>query len=136
MAVTDRRGRQAHAFTRRFLRVKLCTDWSDSCEVNERVVETVIPGHPMPSIQMTSAFTERQAIKSLQERSLPRDACYRLGNRPSVYTSTRMCWSLVIAWRLPPASACNRHHIYILCRADGVEALFLFKLRIYIDYMT
>ena len=46
-----------------------------AAEVNERVVETVIPGHPMPSIQMTSAFTERQAIKSLQERSLPRDAC-------------------------------------------------------------
>ena len=64
-----------HAFIRRFLRVKLCTDWSDSCNVNERVVETVIPGRPMPSIQMTSAFTERQAIKSLQERSLPRDAC-------------------------------------------------------------
>ena len=34
-----------------------------------------IPGHPMPNIQMTSAFTERQAMKSLQERSLPRDAC-------------------------------------------------------------
>ena len=59
----------------RFLRVKLRTHWSDRCAVNERVVETVIPGHPMPSIQMTSALTERQAIKSLQERSLPRDAC-------------------------------------------------------------
>ena len=60
---------------KRFLRVKLCTDWRDRCAVNERVVETDIPGHPMPSIQMTSACTECQAIKSLQERSLPRDAC-------------------------------------------------------------
>ena len=36
-------------------------------------------------------------------------------NCPSVYTSTRMCWSLVIAWRLVlaahllPMSVCNRH---------------------------
>ena len=67
-------GSKRQAFTRRFLRVKLCTHWSDRCAVNERVVETDIPGHPMPSIQMTSALTERQAIKSLQERSLPRDA--------------------------------------------------------------
>ena len=70
---TDAGGKR-QAFTRRVLRVKLCTDWSDRCAVNERVVETIIPEHPMPSIQMTSAFTGRQAIKSLQERSLPRDA--------------------------------------------------------------
>ena len=39
MPVTDRR---RQAFTRCFLRVKLCTHWSDSCAVNERVVGTVI----------------------------------------------------------------------------------------------
>ena len=50
-----------------------------------------------------SSFTKRQATKSLQERSLPRDACQPLGYRPSVYRFTRMCWSLVIACRLPPA---------------------------------
>ena len=37
------------------------------CAVNEHVEETDIPGHPMPSIQMMSAFTKCQAIKSLQE---------------------------------------------------------------------
>ena len=63
------------ASSRHFLRVKLYTHWSDTCAVNECVVETVTPRHPMPSIQMMSAFTERQVIKLLQERSLPRDAC-------------------------------------------------------------
>ena len=68
--------RQTRAASGRlFLRVKLYPHWSDACAVNERVVETDIPGHPVSSIHMTSAFTERQAIKSLQERSLPRDAC-------------------------------------------------------------
>ena len=41
-------GDKGQAFTRRFLRVKLCTHRSDTCAINERLVETVIPEHPMP----------------------------------------------------------------------------------------
>ena len=57
-------------------------------------------------MQMTSAFTERQAIKSLQERSLPR---VTLANRleiAPVCTGLQECagvWLSLGAWRLPPA---------------------------------
>ena len=55
MPVTDRRGRQAAGVYQAFpIRVKLYTHWSDTCAVNERVVETDIPENPMPSIQQSS----------------------------------------------------------------------------------
>ena len=60
---------------RRLPGVSYASSCVHTCAVNECVVETDIPGHPMPSIQVMSAFTERQAIRSLQEWSLPCDAC-------------------------------------------------------------
>ena len=55
---------------------------------------------------MTSAFTERQAIKSLRERSLPRDACYNRLEIAPVCTGLQECagvWLSLGAWRLLPA---------------------------------
>ena len=118
---TDADGKQ-HPFTRRFLGGKLYTHWSDTCSVNERVVETVIPGHPMLCIQMTFPFTERQAIKSHQERCCRVKLANRLEIAP-VCTGLQECagvWLLLGAWRFSPACRPRLSvtaNIYMLCSA-------------------